>query len=54
MTRIIVALGLFLAACDQNSNSSKTDENATEKKADDKDAYNKTAPDNTADIINWY
>src|SRR5204862_6919505 len=48
MTRIIVALGLFLAACDQNSNSSKTDENATEKKADDKDAYNKTAPDNTA------
>ena len=50
MTRIILALGLFLAACDQNSN--KTDENAAEKKADDKDAYGKkdekVAPDNTA------
>src|SRR6185436_19403253 len=49
MTRTIVALGLFLAACDQNSNSSKTDENAAEK--NDKDAYGKadekTAPDNT-------
>ena len=49
MTRIIVALGLFLAACDQKST---TDENATENKADDKDAYGKTdeknAPDNTA------
>ena len=52
MTRTIVALGLFFAACDQNSNSVKTDENAAEKKADDKDAYGKadekTAPDNTA------
>jgi hyperosmotically inducible protein len=50
MTRTIVALGLFLAACDQTSN--KTDANATEKKADEKDAYGKkdekTAPDNTA------
>ena len=48
MTRIIAALGLFLAACDQNSNQSTTDQNATENKADDKDAYGKTAPDNTA------
>ena len=43
MTRIIVALGLVLAACDQNST---TDENATENKADDKDAYGKTADKN--------
>ena len=56
MTRIIAALGLFLAACDQNSNPSTTGENAAETKADDKDAYGKaddknaaggTAPDNT-------
>ena len=49
MTRTIVALGLFLAACDQNSNQATTDENATENKADDrdKDAYGKSADKNT-------
>ena len=55
MTRIIVALGLFLAACDQNSDPSTADKNDMEK-ADEKDAYGKaddksatagTAPDNT-------
>ena len=46
MTRIIVALGLFLAACDQNDQKSTTDENAAENKADDKDAYGKTADKN--------
>lgn len=33
MTRIIAALGLFLAACDQNSNQSTTDENAPDNTA---------------------
>lgn len=52
MTRTIVALGLFLAACDQNSDKSMTDKDAAETKAADKDAYGKnttagTAPDNT-------
>ena len=42
MTRTIVALGLFLAACDQDSSSAKTDE-----KADEKNATAGTAPDNT-------
>jgi osmotically-inducible protein OsmY len=48
MTRIIAALGLFLAACDQPADPAKTDENAAETKAEEKDPYGKAAPDNTA------
>ena len=50
MTRIIAAVGFFLAACDMASDQGTADKTTTtETKADDKNAYDKsaTAPDNT-------
>jgi len=49
MTRTIIALGLLFAACDQNSNQSTADKNASETKANDKDAYGKSTDKNAAD-----
>ena len=48
MTRIIAALGLFLAGCDQPSERGTVDKDATtEIRADDKKVTGGTAPDNT-------